>query len=341
MKNRVRFALAGVLLLAALDAAAVPVRGLYEASVPVPDQTAPARDPALKQALDAVLVRVTGLRTLPPQADAVRARASALVQGYGYEPAPSGTGLMLHAQFDPRAVEAALRAQGLPVWGANRPSHLFWIALQDDGQPAALLDAAGVASRAGALGTALDERGLPSAFPQLGASERRAVRYADVWSGNFAALEQDSQRYDAAMVVIGRIGREAGRWVARWNVLERSGPGDEWQGTFDTVQAALAGGIDELADREARRFAVQTGSASEIRLSVAGVASMRDYGRALNYLRGLNPVQAAQVESMQKDVLTFRVRVEGDPQTLSRVIAAGNVLRRQEDAGPDSYVLVR
>lgn len=341
MKTCVRFALAGVLLLATLDAAAMPVRGLYEASVPVADQTAAARDPALKQALDAVLVRVLGTRALPAPADAVRQRAGALVQGYGYEPAPAGNGLRLHAQFDPRAVEAALRALGLPVWGANRPSHLLWIALRDDGGPPALLDAAGVAARAGAAQDALDARGLPVTYPALGAGERRAVRFGDVWTGRFTGLEEASRRYDTAMVVVARVGREGGRWVARWNVLERSGAGDEWQGDFDTLAAALAGGIDELADREARRFTVQTGPASELHLQVAGVQSLRDYGRALNYLRSLNPVRAAQVESVQQGMLTFRVQVEGDPGMLARVIASGNVLRRQEDAVADSYVLVR
>lgn len=330
------------LLVAALPATAVPVRGLYEASVVVPDQSPQHRDPALRRALQSVLVRVTGQRD-PVAAASVVERASVLVQGYGYEAAPTGTGLRLRAQFDPRAVDAALRALGLPVWGTNRLSHVVWIALRDDGQQRGLLDAAGIAARASAVAATAEARGLPFTYPSLDAGERKLVGFNDLWSGNFAGVQGASRTYNANLMLVGRVGREGGRWLGRWTLMNNTGASEEWASAHDTLEQALAAGVDELADRQAQRFATQTGSAREVRLQVAGVDSLQDYGRVLNYLRGLNPVRAAQIESARESELTLRLQVEGDPQTLSRLIIAGSVLRRADDGtfGGESYVLVR
>ena len=331
------------LLAAALPATAVPVRGLYEASVTVADQSPQLRESALRRALEAVLVRVTGMRDSAAAAGVVE-RASVLVQGYGYQAAPTGSGLRLHAQFDPRAVDAALRALGLPVWGANRLSYVVWIALRDDGQPRALLDAAGIAARAGTVPAVAEARGLPFSYPSLDAAERKLASFNDVWAGDFAGVQGASRIYNANLILVARLGREGGRWLGRWTLLNNAGASEEWSGAYDTLEHALAAGIDELADRQAQRFATQTGSERELRLQVSGVESLQDYGRVLNYLRGLNSVRGAQIESARDGELALRLQVEGDPEMIARAIAAGRTLRRQESGmfgARESYVLVR
>ncbi|MGH8482692.1 MAG: DUF2066 domain-containing protein [Nevskiaceae bacterium] len=337
-------AIAGVLLGSALPAAAAPVRGLYEASVPVRNQSVEARGPALQQALEAVLVRVVGTRMLPAPAYDLLPRASTLVQGYGYETAGPGRELRLHAQFDARAIEGALRTQGLPVWGANRPAHIAWIALRDDGQARAVLDAASVEARAPAVLATAEARGLPLTLPSMDATDRQRVSFNELWGGAVAGAESASNRYNARMVVIGRVGREGGQWLARWTLLLGGGASEDWVSMAATLDQALATGIHDLADRQAQRFAVQTGTARELWLRVSGVESLNDYGRALNYLRSLNPVRSAQVEAAEPGALLFRLRVEGDPDTLARVIAAGRVLRPRDGARVASsldYDLVR
>ncbi len=334
-------ALAAALLGSALPAAAVPVRGLYEATVPVRSQGPETRDPALRQALEQVLVRVVGTRELPPAALDLVPRASSFVQGYGYESTGTGRELRLHAQFDARAIEAALRAQGLLVWGVNRPAHIAWIALRDDSTQRVVLDASSAETRAPAVQATAEARGLPLQFPSMDATDRRLVTFNELWNGQYGAIEGASNRYNARMVVIGRIGREGGQWLGRWTLLSGEGASEDWVSMGATLDQALSTGIHDLADRQARRFAVQTGSAREVQLRVYNVESLNDYGRALNYLRGLGPVRNAQVDTVAPGELTLRLRVEGDPDTLSRAIAAGRVLRqRTDDRFTLSYDLV-
>jgi len=331
MRLSPHLALAAVLLGSALPAAAVPVRGLYEAAVPVRSQSPDARAPALQQAFEAVLVRVVGTRALPAAAHDLVPRASSFVQGYGYETVGAGRELRLRAQFDARAIEAALRAAGVSVWGANRPAHIAWIALKDDGGPRAVLDAASAEARAPALLATAEARGLPLQLPTMDATDRRLVTFNELWNGTVTGAEGASNRYNARMVVIGRVGREGGQWLARWTLLSGEGASEDWTSQGATVDEALAGGVQELADRQAQRFAVRTGNARDVQLRVSGVDSLNDYGRALNYVRGLGPVRNAQVEAAEPGSLLLRLRVEGDPETLARVIAAGRVLRPRGD----------
>ncbi len=324
-------ALAGALPATAFPAAAVPVRGLYEASIPVRNPGPELRDGALRQALEIVLVRVVGTRALPQAALDLLPRASSFVQGYGYESPGAGRHLRLRARFDARAIEAALRSQGLSVWGSNRPAHIAWVALKDDGQPRAVLDASSAETRAPALQATAEARGLPLLLPSLDATDRQRVTFNELWSGNFAGAEGASNRYNARMVVVGRVGREGGQWLGRWTLLSGEGASEDWVSMGTTLEQALASGINDLVDRQAQHFAVQTGMARELQLRVFGVESLHDYGRALNYLRGLGPVRSAQVDAVEPGALTFRLRVEGDPDTLSRVIAAGRVLRSRDN----------
>lgn len=324
-------ALAAVLLGGTVPAAAVPVRGLYEAAVPVRSQSPDARGPALQDALRAVLVRIVGSRTLPIEAQDLLPRATGFVQGYGYEAVGAGRELRLRAQFDARAIEGALRAAGVSVWGANRPAHIAWIALKDDGQQRGVLDAASAEARAPAVLATAEARGLPLQLPAMDATDRRLVTFNELWNGTASGAEGASNRYNARMIVIGRVGREGGRWLARWTLLSGEGASEDWTSLGATLEQALEDGIHELADRQAQRFAVRTGNARDLQLRVSGVDSLNDYGRVLNYVRGLGPVRNAQVEAAEPGTLLFRLRVEGDPETLARVIAAGRVLRQRGD----------
>lgn len=339
MRSIQAFALAWLLAAAAIaPAAAAPVPGLYDATVPVPDQSPRTREQALQQALETVLVRMTGDRRIStnPGALPILARATSLIVGYGYEAAAgAGASLQLRAQFDARALEAALHAQGLPVWGPNRLSHLAWIAVRDDGQARAVLDARAATTRAGALTAVAGQRGLVLQFPEMDASERRSVTFNDLWNGQYTGLATSARRYNADQVLVARAGRDGSRWLVRWALLDGVNVVEEWTSSaLASLDEAFAEGLHQLADRAAQRYAmVRSGRAEELELKVAGVRSLADYGRALTYLRGLNPVRGAQLDKVEGETVTFRVRVEGDADMLDRVIAGGRVLKKSEEGG--------
>jgi hypothetical protein len=106
-----------LMLLPTLVLAQAPADG-YLGRVAVPDQSEAARTAALGEALTQVLERAGGQPLAgQPRLQPTLARAPRLLQRFSYERDPAGGQLMLVAGFDARAVDAALRSAGLPVWG--------------------------------------------------------------------------------------------------------------------------------------------------------------------------------------------------------------------------------
>jgi uncharacterized protein len=328
-------------------ASGAPVRGLYEAAVAVPDQSVQAREQALSEALLSVLIRVTGNRelALEPAAQPVLARATALVVGYGYETSPAGASL-LRARFDPRAVETALRRQGLPVWGSNRPTHLLWLAVQD-GRTRQLVDQQSAPSRAAGILATAESRGLLVTFPAMDSADQQLVSFFEVWEGRYDGLVGASRRYPSDQIVTARAYREGPQWTARWALLDGGGVTEQWNSSGESLDRALGEGLHLLADRQARQFAVlSTGSAGDLVLEISGVRSLQDYSRVLHYLRALNAVSAAHVERLDSETLVCRIEVQGNPDVVLRAIASGRTLRRQPErervfSSALSYDLVR
>lgn len=93
-----------------------PTENPYAARVPATEQTDAARDRGLREALMTVLKRAAGRSDVA--FSPILGRASQLVQRYGFEHDASGA-LFFSAAFDPRGIEAALRGQGLPVFGVE------------------------------------------------------------------------------------------------------------------------------------------------------------------------------------------------------------------------------
>ncbi|TDU31479.1 uncharacterized protein DUF2066 [Panacagrimonas perspica] len=97
----------------------------YGAIVPVQDESQKSRDTGLRMALIQVLKGAVG--GYDDRTSSILALAPRLVQQYSFVRDESGEGLMFRAVFDPAAVDAALRAQGLPVFGINSSLVENWV----------------------------------------------------------------------------------------------------------------------------------------------------------------------------------------------------------------------
>ena len=110
------------LSLLSLNALAAPVPGLYQVRETVGSQHAAERLLVLQQALDTLVLRLTGdpEASLRPELLALREAPQRLVSRYVYD------GNTLVVDFDPATTGAALREAGLSLWGADRPELLVW-----------------------------------------------------------------------------------------------------------------------------------------------------------------------------------------------------------------------
>jgi uncharacterized protein len=319
--------------LAAMPANAARVPGLYQAEVEYEGD----RDEAFREALAQVLVRITGRRDIAGREEAqpLLRDAAAYAQQFR-QPAPE----RLWAAFDGSALERALAELGLPVWGAERPSTLVWIAVDAGGGRRFVLasgsefeyEEGGIRDE---LAQAATRRGLPVVFPLMDAEDRARASFAEVWGGFDDSILAASARYGVDAVLVGRLSLDDpghGRWT-----LLGADHGQRWSG-------GVADSIDRLADLFAARFAVvAAGEARTLRLAVAGIESIDDYGRVSRFLGSLTAIEALSVETVEPERMVFRARLRGEPATLDEAVRLGGLLRPEPDPGPHelSYRVAR
>jgi len=333
---------AAALFLLALLAAPLPgaqVAGLYEGEVEVASEQEALRDEALGRALLQVLTKLTG--AVEPGGSAVaaaRAEPGRYLQQFRYrETGDAAAPLALWARFDPSAVDALVREAGLPVWSAERPGVLAWVALAREGEPEivapdAAADDQGVVA---AMAARAWRRGVPLSFPLLDLEDRVRIEPADVWQLDDTALAAASARYAPGAVLAGRIERSAdGAWLARWR-LDEGGRRFEWQGRGSSAADAAAPALDVVAQRFAAHYALapEQGAPGAIEVRVSGVRTLADYARVLGYLEALDQVQELMVSGARGDEFAFRMQVRGGAEGLRRLASFGGVLAAEPGDG--------
>ncbi len=333
-------------VLAAAPVVPVAAQGaddLYVVSVTPDPAAGNERNAAIRRAFTVLLTRITGLAAaaedprLAGLASAPAATLGALVDSYVRIADDE-----IRVGFRPSAVDAELTRLGLPIWGAERPLTLLWLAVELGGGERAELGAApgqaGTGRVAGAPSNPLsaeaearfeaiadavlaaaDRRGLPLVLPELDALDRQQVRFADVFGGFDGFVERAAERYAPDAILIGRASVTGDGAVVRW-VVRR---GESRQVLADTGPAA---GIDWLADRIAAEFAT-SGGARPTWLTIRRIESWPDYGRVHEYLESLSIVEAVVPEAVAADgEVRFRIVARGDDDQLRQLLRLGGEL---------------
>ena len=313
----------GIGVLAA-PAFSVTVSGLYGAVVPVEGASASELEKGYADGLRKVLVRVSGSRDVLTKegVDALLADAESLLLSYQYLRGDDGEN-RLKMTFGPVGVNRALASIEAPVWGANRPLTLAWIAVEDRGTRTLVTRGEEPEFWRSALLAAAEERGLPVALPESRFAGDREL-LSDIWGQfvNRVRTASGPTDYDALALV--RIRRTAGQWRAGWVFDGMSMDGGEQSVTADSPEALVQAMVDRWADRYASRYAVSAGEVGElpqVDIVLQGVASIADYGMASRVLEGFTPIRSVGAVRVKGEQLTLRVTFSGELDQLTEYIA--------------------
>jgi hypothetical protein len=294
---RVVPALLALLALSALSAslaqpagAAVP---LFETTVPVKSTAEADKTAALREALRAIAVRVSGRRGAAGNAVINAADPTRYVQQYGWS-----ADRALKVGFDGRGIEQLLTQAGLPFWPAERPTTLVALFLPAvaDGKRA-VFAAERPAERAVAERTAA-ERGLPMAWPGGALTPAQAA----------AAVADEEGR--ARPVLVGVPAGAAFDWTFTCEGASSRGHGD------------VRVGIDLAADALAALYGPDsTRALGATSVRVGGIDSVGSYAELIKYLESLSMVRGVAVEEASGDSLRLRLTMHGDKALLRRIAA--------------------
>jgi hypothetical protein len=328
-------------ILLALPARAAVVRDLYQAQVPVAAQSPAELKRAARAGLAEVLVRVSG-RSDAAGHTALKdslSRADRYIEQYRYDTVAASPGEggeapapqpVVQISFSPTQIQSLLRQAQLPIWGANRPTLMVWLAL-DEGGARTLVSEDSHPELVAALRAEARRRGLLLSFPLLDLDDLAAVTTDLVWQMETARLVEASQRYRADGVLAGRMAQLPGdRWLGglRLHVgderIDRDGEGS-------SLEAYLVPSIDWVADTLASRYAVvnEGSGPGAVLLELANVASYADYSRVLAYVGRLPQVNSVIPVQVEGDVLLLRLDITGGLAQLQRALALDPRLQPQ------------
>ncbi len=319
--------MAAIMLLLALPVSAVTVPGLYSVEVPV--ETSQPKDLAkgYSDGLSRVFVRVSGSEDVL-QKEGVQElldNAESLLQSYQFLRSEE-EGNRLRMAFGAVGVNRALASVDAPVWGANRPLTLAWIAVESAGSRDLLYrqeDPEASSPWLDAFTRAAEDRGLPVALPPESFAGRRELM-SDIWGQFTGNVRSASEDLNHDLISLVRVSRSGGGWRAGW-VFDGMGlEGPEQSLTAANPRELAAAVVGRWADAFAERYAVDgsdVGESPQVDIVLHGIEGLKAYGQANRVLKNLSPVENAGATATRNSRVTLRVTFSGEIEQLKQYIA--------------------
>jgi len=306
-------------------AQAVTVSGLYSVDVPVEGADAEDLQAGYAEGLRRVMVRVSGSRDVLglEGVDGVLENAQSLLQSY--ELTRDNGENRLQMTFGAVGVNKALASIDAPVWGANRPLTLAWVAVEERGSRYLITSPAddAVSSWRRSLMSAAAERGLPVDFPPRAFAGNREV-LSDLWGQFIGRIRDASEEQSRDALALVRIRQSGGEWLASWTFDGTSMDDRERSITANSERALAQALIDRWAEGYASRYSVaasDVGESPRVDIVLEGVSALSDYGRVTEALESFSPVNSVGASRVRGERLTVQVSFTGELEQLKQYVA--------------------
>lgn len=290
-------------------------------------------------ALEEVLLRVSGLDTLPqhPAIEQARSRPIDLLSRFNLgdsdETLPDAIGnpqptYNLELQFEGSLVRNILNDAGIPVWTANRPRSLVLLAAPDGGR-IELLPERSSASAVASLSESAARAGLPLSWPLLDLEDVTTVSTDDVWGGFTRELLAVGERYDAEAILAGYIGiqPDTGNWIGRWHFLL----GDQrHSATFfgeDETEVVQQGVVLATRVLSERYGVLLNGERHTHEFSVVNLGNMETHVAVRRYLRDIMGTEALYMDRLDGNAARYRLVSAADRERWLDLLALDGRLR--------------
>jgi hypothetical protein len=302
------------------------VSGLYNGRVLVADQTEQSRSKGVNQALEQVLIKLTGnskIMQLPGIQTAV-SNTNNFIASVGYTKLPARSpadlseelanqpGFSLQVSFSAQAIDQLIRWAQLPILPAGRPKLVFWIVRDDAETGRQFVTEQQFPDFTQRFEQIMQDRALPYQLPELDLEDQLSLSVNEAWSVRNETIEVASQRYAADGWVLLRFftttsGQVRGSWTYKL--------GD--QRGFDDVRAENAEvfvglAVNELVDRiSAQLTYVPQVDTSKLLVQINQVDSFADYQAVLAQLQSLKLVRSSNVSAVEGSRLFVTVDIDG------------------------------
>ncbi len=319
---------------------AVNVEDLFTVDLPVADQTTSLRLESFSEAFRQVVVKVSGSDDAlhSPAFKRPIERSARYVKQFRYvtrgqpgdEEFDAGR-LYLRIDFDQQLIEGLLREHNFPVWGRERPSSLLVISY-DVNENIKLVSDDSTPDLIEALDQAANKHAVPVLFPLMDLQDIALVRIGDIVSRQYENIDTMATRYTPDALLVGQIvGRSGKGWQGDWEV-RFADQIFKWNFQAPSKNAVINQVIKHLARILALEYALEDHRRVEQSL-LLGVSALDGIDKLIavqKYLESLNVVESVRVAMINRDVVTYRLKLRNNPEDLQRLIEFGEVLEQED-----------
>ena len=319
------------------------VSGLYNGRVLVADQSEQSRSKGVNQALEQVLIKLTGnskIMQLPGIQKAV-SNTNNFIASVGYTKLPAASleelagqpGFSLQVSFSAEAIDQLIRWAQLPILPAGRPKLVFWIVRDDAETGRQFVTEQQFPDFTQSFQQIMQDRAVPYQLPALDLEDQLSLSVNEAWSMREQTIEVASQRYAADGWVLLRFftttsGQVRGSWIYKL--------GD--QRGFDDVRAEdtetfVGLAVNELVDSISTQLTyVPQVDTSKLVVQINQVDSFADYQAVVAQVQGLKLVRSSHVSAVEGDRLFVTVDIDGGVDLLiSALERSGSLVNQTSD----------
>ena len=316
------------------------VSGLYNGRVLVSDQSEQSRSKGVNQALEQVLIKLTGnskIMQLPGIQKAV-SNTNNFIASVGYTKLPAASleelagqpGFSLQVSFSAEAIDQLIRWAKLPILPAGRPKLVFWIVRDDAETGRQFVTEQQFPDFTQSFQQIMQDRAVPYQLPALDLEDQLSLSVNEAWSMREQTIEVASQRYAADGWVLLRFftttsGQVRGSWIYKL--------GD--QRGFDDVRAEdtetfVGLAVNELVDSISTQLTyVPQVDTSKLVVQINQVDSFADYQAVVAQVQGLKLVRSSHVSAVEGDRLFVTVDIDGGVDLLISALERSGSLVNQ------------
>lgn len=339
---KLKYFLRSILLYFSLQqvAIAVVVEDLFTVELPIADQTTSLRLEAFSQAFKQVVIKASGSDDALKSAAFKRPikNSARYVKQFQYitrnlpdDEDFDGGRIFLRIDFDQQLIESLLRENNFPVWGRERPSSLLVISY-DVNENIRLVSDDTTPDLIELLDQAASRHAVPVLFPLMDLEDIAMVNISDVVSREYDRIDSLALRYSPDALLVGRImGRSGQGWSGDWEV-RFADQIFKWEFKASQKNAVIEQVIKHLARILALEYALEDHRRSDLSLlmSVSAIDGIENLIKVQEYLQSLNVVDSVRVAIINKNVVSYRLRLRNDAADLQRLIEFGEVLEQED-----------
>jgi len=320
---------------------AVEVKDLYLVKWPVAEQSKTARWKASLAGFKEVLVRKSGSRGILDSYEVQQAyrKVTDYLQRFEYvdqDSADHEHPYIISLYYEPRLIDGLIKDAKMPLWGANRPVTILWIAVEENFQRRILTDTLHPSQSlnrqnsktptsntdenvdlAASIHKHAVRRGLPVISPLMDLEDELVVSISDIWGRFPSTILQASQRYSADSVLVGRVKQDGEQWTGDFTYINQSTQ-SSYQVFAEESSQVIAKMMDKLAELLCSKYCVleESGEKNQIVMNVSGVNNFKNFKLLENYLADLSGVKSASAVKINQQSVSFELVLLGQVESV-------------------------